>query len=171
MMEESPARDGCRSAPEAGTPPGAAARTYRRTAGTRILSAASALLFGGATVSVVAGRGPGVGALLAGALTILSLANLITAFGDRYTLGESGVVYSNRWLTRVGCRPRALAWTDVARVREHRRLQFGRADPAPSAVLLTARSGRKLVLDSLEDFDEVLRTVRRYCGRERPADG
>ena len=54
-------------------------------------------------------------------------------------------------------------------VREHRGLRFGRLEPHASALFLVLRSGRRLALDSLADFDAVLGTVRQYCSPAKTA--
>ncbi len=143
-------------------PPGAT-RTFRRSPGQRFLSVACAAIFLGGAVSMLLEGGLTIGASILLTLALLSLANLTGAYADRYTLGESGVLYENRLLGILGVRPRRLEWEDIERVREHRRLRFGRPDASPSALFLFPRSGRRMVLDSLERFDEVLDIVRRRC--------
>jgi hypothetical protein len=140
-----------------------AGRTFRRTLGTRLIGAACAILFVTGAASLAATSGPGPGVYLLGALALLSLANLVTACGDRYTLGEEGIEYGNVLLSRLGVRPRRVAWEEIVGLREHRRLRAGRLEERPSALFLTLRSGRRMVLDSLEDYDEVLRAVRGRC--------
>ncbi len=142
-------------------------RTYRRSAGTRIVGAGCALLFtgGAASFAVTNGATPGV-VVLAG-LALLSLVNLITACADRYTLSEAGIEYRNGLVSRLGGRPRRVAWSEVVRVREHRRLRASRSDAPPSALFLTLRSGGRIVLDSLENYDDILKTVRQRCGPDR----
>ncbi|HEU4403341.1 MAG TPA: hypothetical protein VFT43_14685 [Candidatus Polarisedimenticolia bacterium] len=142
------------------------ARTFRRTAGARLLGAACALLFTGAAISRAGAAGFTAGFALMGALAVLSLVNLAGAFADRYTLDAGGIEYRNAILALVGRGHRRVAWDDVIQVREHRRLRAGRPEDRPSAIILTPRSGRRLVLDSLQDYDEVVRAVRRRC---RPA--
>jgi hypothetical protein len=143
-------------------PAGGAGRVHRRSAGTRALAAGCAILFAAGAVSFWAASGPTAGALVSAALALLALANLVTALADRYTLGEDGIEYRNDLLCRLGRRPRRVAWSEIVAVREHHRLRAGRPELRPSAVFLTLRSGRRLVLDSLEDYDEVLRAVRRH---------
>jgi hypothetical protein len=115
--------------------------------------------------------GVGPAFVVCGALALLGLANVVTAWGDRYTLGDNGIEYRNALLARLGLPPRRLAWTEVDRVLEHTRPPRGRRDRQPHAVLLIPHSGRRLVLDSLENFDEVLRTVRGRCAGRTPAPG
>jgi hypothetical protein len=144
------------------------ARVFRRSLGFRLLSIGCAALFVGGAFSFLLESGLTAGGLVLAALALLSLINLIGAYADRYVLGESGIVYENALSRLVGMGPRRLAWDDVVRVREHRRLHLGRSESDPSVLFLFPRTGRRLVLDSLEEFDEVLRTVRRRC-RSEPA--
>ena len=87
---------------------------------------ACAALFVGVAVSVMLESGLTAGAVVLAVLALLSLFNLAGAYADRYTIGESGIRYENRILTRLGKRPRHLAWADIGRVREHRRLTRSR---------------------------------------------
>jgi hypothetical protein len=146
-----------------------APRTFRRTGGSRLLSAGCALLFVAGTISVVATSGITAGFFVLSGLSLLSLANALGAWADRYTLGASGIEYRNRFLELFGARPRMVRWDEVVQVREHRSVRLGRLEPHPSAVFLILRSGRRVVLDSLADFDDVLRAVRRYHDADRAA--
>ena len=139
-------------------------RTYRRTAGTRIVSAGCALLFVAGTISVGATSGMGTGFFVLSGLSILSLANALGAWADRYTLGASGLEYRNALLALFGARPRHVPWEEVVQVREHRSLRFGRLEPEASALFLVLRSGRRIVLDSLQDFETLKNTIQLYCG-------
>jgi len=145
-------------------------RTFRRAAGTRILSAlcAAILVFGALSMGAASGLTAGTIVLIV--LALLALANVVSAYADRYTLGASGLEYGNLVLSRLGMRPRRVPWEQIVLVREHRRFRAGRIEEEPSALFLTLRSGRRVVLDSLEDYDEVLRMVRRRCGAG-PGDG
>jgi PH (Pleckstrin Homology) domain-containing protein len=140
-------------------------RTFRRTAGTRIVGAACALLFVAGTISVGASYGLSAGFFVLAGLSILSLANALGAWADRYTLGATGLEYRNALMAVFGARPRLVPWEEVVQVREHRSLRFGRLDPQPSALFLVLRSGRRVVLDSLQDFDALRTAVHHYCGR------
>jgi hypothetical protein len=144
-----------------------APRVYRRTLGTRLLAGACAALLTSGALAAAINSGLSGGVLFLAALALLSLANLVTAFGDRYTLSEQGIEYGNRLLRPLGRAPRRVAWGDIERLREHHRRRPGGAASAPSALFLTTRSGRRLVLDSLERYDEVLATVRRHCAAGR----
>lgn len=146
----------------------AGARTFRRAAGTRILSALCAALFVSGAASMGATAGLTTGTLVVGLLGLLSLANLVTAYADRVTLDASGIECRNLLLSRLGVPPRRASWGEVVHVREHRRFKAGRVEEDPSALFLTLRSGRRLVIDSLEDYDEVLRIVRRRSAAARP---
>ncbi len=155
----------------AGPPPAIAApaapigtRTFRRAAGTRAASSACVLLFVAGTASVGATSGITPGLILLAGLSLLCVANAAGAWADRYTLGETGIVHRNALLAIIGARPRHVPWEDVVQVHEHHRLSFGRLEPRASALFLVLRNGRRLVLDSLADFEEVLSTVRRHCG-------
>jgi hypothetical protein len=141
----------------------APSRTYRRTWATRTLSAVCAILFlgGAATVGSSSGWTPWFFTLAA--LALASLASLISAFADRYTLSETGIEYRNAVLARLGVRPRRVAWEDVVQVREPRRPRAGGGEPRAGPLFLTLRSGRRMVIDSLQDYDEVRRTVRLRC--------
>ena len=139
-------------------------RTFRRTAGTRIVSAGSALLFVGGTISVGATSGLGAGFFVLSGLSILSLANALGAWADRYTLGAAGLEYRNTLLGLFGARPRLVPWEEVVQVREHRSLRFGRLEPQASALFLVLRSGRRVVLDSLQDFEALKSAVHEHCG-------
>jgi len=139
-------------------------RTYRRTVGTRIVSAGCALLFVAGTLSVGATSGLGMGFFVLSGLSILSLANALGAWGDRYTLGAAGLEYRNALLALFGARPRLVPWEEVVQVREHRSLRFGRLEPQASALFLVLRSGRRVVLDSLQDFETLKTAIQLYCG-------
>jgi len=68
---------------------------------------------------------------------------------------------------------RRIAWRDVIAVREHRRLHPGGGEASVSALFLVPRTGRRLVLDSLHDFDEARALVARCRGsslNSPPAD-
>jgi len=139
-------------------------RTYRRTAGTRIVSAGCAFLFVAGTLSVGATSGLGMGFFVLSGQAILSLANALGAWADRYTLGAAGLEYRNALLALFGARPRLVPWEDVVEVREHRSLRFGRLEPQASALFLVLRSGRRVVLDSLQDFETLKTAIQLYCG-------
>lgn len=139
-------------------------RTFRRTAGSRAASLASTALLIAGAISVAISSGPSPGLVILSALSLLSLANALGAWADRYTLDDSGITYRNAVLQSLGSAPRRIAWEEVVQVREHRSPRFGRLDPQAGALFLVLRSGRRVVLDSLQDFDALRTAVRRRCG-------
>lgn len=143
------------------------ARTFHRSAGARAISSACALLFVAAAVSTVAMGGVTPAFFILAGLSLMSLASLLGAWADRYTFGEAGIEYRNVLLARLGARPRLTPWSDVVGVREHRGVRFGRLEPHASALFLALRSGRRLVLDSLADFEAVRGAVRHYAAAAR----
>jgi hypothetical protein len=85
------------------------------------------------------------------------------------TIGPHGVESRNLFLSVLaGGRPpfagRALPWSDIVRVQEHRRPGSAPADP-PRALFLVPVKGKRLALDSLEEFDEVVSLVRSGTSR------
>lgn len=147
------------------------ARTYRRSGWTRLVGAGCAVLFVGGAISSAARGGIGYGFVVLAGLAVLSLCNLVTASADRVVISDAGLEVRNGVLRRFGQPDRRVAWEDVVGVREHRRIGGGRPEALPSAVILTLRSGRRLVLDSLENYEEILDAVRLHCGRDRPTGG
>lgn len=148
-----------------------AARTYRRSAGTRAVAVVCAVLFGGAATYSITTSGLAPGSVVLTSIALVSLANLVTAWADRFTLGEEGLEYRNLLLERLGRPPRRVAWSDIVGVRGLHRPVPGSASPPPAtssrALFLIPRSGRRIVLDSLERHDEVLRTVMQRVDAER----
>lgn len=140
-------------------------RVFRRSTGARVVGTACALLFTGGAVSAAAGAGAGPAFFVLLGLAALSLVNLAGAWADRFILDDGGIEVRNAVWERCGKRPRRVAWADVAGVREHRRPGAGASD-APTALFLTPRTGRRLVLDALRDFDEARRLVRHHCGTQ-----
>ena len=138
----------------------AAARTYRRTTGTRILAAACLAILAGSTIATASRIGVSLSCFVLGALSLLAVMNAATAFGDRVTLDDRGIAIANAWLARLGRGPRRVAWEDILSLREHHGLRPGGTDHAPRAIFMEVKSGRRLVIDSLQDFDAVVRTVR-----------
>ena len=148
-----------------------APRTFRRSSSSRLLGTGCALLFLAGAASFASARGAGHGFFVLAGLTLLALANALGAWADRYTFSASGIEYRNALLGLLGARPRLVLWEDVVEAREHRALRTGRLEARPSAVFLVLRSGRRLVLDSLEDLDEAIRLVRRHHGARDSGDG
>lgn len=134
-------------------------QTYRRNATTRMVGVAATALFVSGSISSLILSGPGAGFALLGILALLSLVNLVTAWGDRLVLDAEGIEQRNLLLSRIGMRPRRLLWREIAAVRQHHGPASGRSTGAPRALLLIPRSGRRMVIDSLERYDEVIRVV------------
>jgi hypothetical protein len=132
-------------------------RTFRRSLTARLASLVALLLFGATVAARVAAGETDTGAAILAGLALLSLIGVIGAWGDRVTIDADGVVSRNvilSWYTR-------LAWSDVLRVQEHRRP--GAPDTeSPRALFLVPVRGRRLALDSLQDFDEACRLVRQH---------
>jgi hypothetical protein len=150
-------------------------RTHRRSTGSRCLAVVVLAILIAAAIAAASGAPrpgagdaapwrPGAGApwavdVLFG-LAILAALNCVAAFGDRVTLDERGIEVRNVWLAWAGRRSRRVAWEDITWIREHHGLRPSGRDAAPRAIFLGVRSGRRLVLDALEDFDAVIRVVR-----------
>lgn len=139
--------------------PDGGVQSYRRNAATRIVAVAAAALFVSGSISSLILAGPGTGSTILGLLALLGLVNLLTSWGDRLLLDADGIEQRNLLLSRLGVRPRRLAWSDIAEVREHRGPASGRSSGAPRALVLVPRSGKRMVLDSLERYDEVIGAV------------
>jgi len=159
-------------------PPGPdPARTYRRSAGTRVVAVTCVALLVAAAASVIATSGITDGFLVLAGLALLSVVNLAGAMADRITLDAHGIEQDNAWLRRLGLRrPRRVAWDDIVRLREHHRRRAvpaggGSSGASPAALFLTLRSGRRMVIDSLERYDEAVVTIRRHCGHGAAAGG
>lgn len=142
-------------------------RTFHRSAGSRAVSSACALLFVSGAASAGSAGGVTPAFFILTGLSLVSLASLLGAWADRYTVGEEGIEYRNVLLVRLGARPRLTPWSEVVAVREHRGLRFGRLEPHASALFLALRSGRRLVLDSLADFEAVRGAVQHHCAASR----
>ena len=145
--------------PAAASRPDGGVQTYRRNAATRMVGVAAAALFVSGSISSLILSGPGAGFAFLGLLALLSLVNLVTSWGDRLNLDTEGIEQRNLLLTRLGVRPRRLAWSEITEVREHRGPASGRSSGAPRALVLASRSGQRMILDSLERYDEVIRAV------------
>jgi hypothetical protein len=139
-------------------------RTFRRSLSARAVSLVALLTFGLGLASRTSSTPSGPGWFLLLALTFASLAGVVSAWGDRVTIDARGVETRNVLLAKLtgGRSPfagRLLAWADVLRVQEHRRPGSAPADP-PRALFLVPVKGRRLALDSLEDFERVVELVR-----------
>jgi len=147
--------------------PPAAPRVYRRTLTTRIVGAAAAALFVGGAIAMAANGRPTAGAIAMAALAVLSLVNLAGAWADRYVFDDDGFEHRNALFQWLGVQARRVAWVEVERVWQHRRPLLGAATSShPTALFLRLRSGRRVVLDSLEDIGEILATVERRIRRD-----
>ena len=147
-------------------------RTFRRSLSARTVSVVALLMFGLALATRTTAGDFGVAWYVLAALTLASVAGVVSAWGDRITIDPRGIETRNVLLARVsaGRSPfagRRVAWADVLRVQEHRRPGSAGTDP-PRALFLVPVKGRRLALDSLEDFDEVVRLVRAGLAPGRP---
>ena len=140
-----------------------APRTFRRSLTARLASLTALLLFGAAVVVRLAAGETGTGLAILAGLAVVSLIGVVGAWGDRVTIDADGVAARNALLSVAG---RRLAWNDVVRVQEHRRPGAAATDP-PRALFLVPARGRRLALDSLQDFDEACRLVRLHLKRPR----
>ena len=140
------------------------ARTFRRSLWLRTLGLLTTLLLCAATAARLAAGETGVGFWILLALAVLSLIAAVGAWGDRVRLDADGLEVRNLVWMRLGLAGRRLAWSDVVSVREHRRARPGSGDESVRAIFVMPRAGRRLVLDSLQDFDEARRIIARRCG-------
>jgi len=141
-------------------------RTFRRSLAIRIFSLLTTLFLTGAVAVRLAAGDLGIGFWVIVALAILSLIGFVGAWGDRVRLDDEGVEVRNVFWSLLRLSGRRLAWRDVIAVREHRRLRPGGGEAPVTALFLVPRSGRRLVLDSLEDFD----AARAMVARRRVAE-
>lgn len=135
---------------------------YRRSFGIRALSVACLLVFSCMECAHLSsgGRLLSFGGILLGALSLAGLAASFLNLGDRYALDERGIRYENLLLARLGIRlSRAVAWSDVRSMRIHHGIRFGMREEHPSALFLDVAGGRRFVIDSVEDFDEIQRLI------------
>jgi len=147
-----------------GIDPAAGGRTFRRSLSARVVSATALALFGLAVASRALAGDFGAGVLVLIVLVLISAAGIVSAWGDRVTIDRRGVESRNLLLARLGVRGRLagrlLTWPEIVRVQEHRRPGAAPSEP-PRALFLVPARGRRLALDSLEDFDQVIVLVRR----------
>jgi hypothetical protein len=128
-------------------------RTFRRSLSIRLLSLLTTLFLAGAVASRLLARELGPGLWVITLLAVVGLVGVIGAWGDRIRLDDDGVEVRNLLWSCLRLPGRRLAWRDVVAVREHRRPRPGGESPV-SALFLVPRTGRRLVLDSLVDFEE-----------------
>lgn len=147
-------------------------RMFRRSLSARVVSVTALVLFGLAVATRTVSGDFGAGYYLLAALVLVSIAGVVSAWGDRITIDAAGVETRNLFLSRLpGLGPRArrrLAWSDILRVQEHRR-PGSDSKEAPRAIFLVPVRGRRLALDSLEDFDRVVALVRQGMSNRPPA--
>ena len=163
--------------PEGPTPPPPAAAAepddgihiYRRNTATRMIGVAAAVLFLSGAISSLVLSGPGIGSAALALFALLGLVNLATSWGDRLILDAGGIEQRNLLLAHFGLRPRRLAWHDIAEAREHRGPGSGQSSGPPRAVVLVPRSGRRMVLDSFEHYEEIIRAVTERAPSNRTA--
>ena len=90
--------------------------------------------------------------------------------GDRYRIDEQGIQYANPLLARMGLPvERRIDWHEVVSVRAYRPLRFGARDDAPTALFLNLVTGRRFVIDSVERFEEVHRSITTRLGNIAPS--
>ena len=148
-------------------------RTFRRSWGIRALSVACVLLFGALEVYHLAGGGALIsfGGILLGAFLAISGVATLLNLGDRYALDGEGIAYANPLLARLGLRvDRRIVWSEVVSVRAHHALSHGAREEKPGALFLDLVSGRRFVIDSVEDFDEIHRIISQHTATRTPVD-
>ena len=137
-------------------------KIYRRSFGARALSLGSLALCSVLEFAHLASGGPllSFGGLFLATLVALSLAASLLNLGDRYGIDESGIRYANPLLARLGVLlDRSVAWTEIRSIRAYRGMRFGVREDHPSALFLEVSGGRRFVIDSVEDFDEIHRHI------------
>jgi hypothetical protein len=119
---------------------------------------------------------------IVGLVVALAAAGAVLAFGDEVVLDDGGIRTRNRLLSRLGLarfglgRDRFLPWGGVLQMRAFHGLQrpaggeAGGERRAPRALFLFPDSGRRLVLDSLQDMDR-LQARLEECLRASGAPG
>jgi len=128
----------------------------------RVLSLGSLLLFAVLEVAHLRSGGKllSFGGLLLGSLILLSFAATLLNLGDRYKVDDGGIQYANLLLSRLGLAlDRRVAWEEIVSVRPYHSLRFGMREEHPSALFLSLTSGRRFVIDSVENFDEIHRAI------------
>ena len=120
---------------------------FRRTLMTRlspvlVAGAAAAMLLAAAVSGSLALGG---WSLAMGALLLAGVVGAVLALGDEVVVDGGGVLLANRWLGRS----RSVPWADIARVQPMGRGRRSRT------IFLVLVSGRRLVLDSLQDMERL----------------
>lgn len=137
-------------------------KIYRRSFSMRALSLGSLLLFAILEYAHLTsgGRFVSFGGLLLAVLILLSCLATLLNLGDRYRVDERGIQYANLLLSRLGLAfDRRVAWEEIVAVRPYHSLRFGMREEHPSALFLSLTSGRRFVIDSVENFDEIHRAI------------
>ena len=137
-------------------------KTFRRSVGTRLLSVGCVALFAALEIYHLAtgGGAASLGGILLGGLLAISVGATVLNLGDRYRVDEEGIGYANPLLARLGLRlDRRVAWREVVSVRAHRGLKHGVKEEKASALFLTLASGRRFVIDSVDEIEEIHRLV------------
>ena len=128
----------------------------------RALSLGSLLLFALLEFSHLAtgGRFLSFGGLLLAVLTAISLLACLLHLGDRYGIDERGIRYANPLMARMGLAlERSVAWSEIRSMRAHHGIRFGTREEHPSALFLEIVGGGRFVIDSVEGFDEIHRSI------------
>jgi hypothetical protein len=135
----------------------------------RVLSVGSLLLFALLEAAHLRSGGKllSFGGLLLASLILLSFAATLLNLGDRYRIDEGGIQYANHLLSRLGLAlDRHVAWEEIVSVRPYHSLRFGMREEHPSALFLSLTSGRRFVIDSVENFDEIHRSITAHLVRD-----
>src|SRR5439155_13807656 len=126
----------------------------------RLLSVGSLLFFAALwTYHLATGGGLlSTGGLILGSLALLCAVASLLNLGDRYRIDDEGIFYANPVLARLGVHlERGAAWREVASVRIPRSLARGVREEVGGALFLHLVSGRRFVIDSVEEFAEMRR--------------
>jgi len=141
--------------------------TYRRSLGIRALSLACLILFTllGFAHFFSGGRFLSFGGLLLSILFALSLVATLLNLGDRYRIDDQGIQYANPLVARLGLSlDRKVAWPEIVTMRPFRGIRMGVREEKVSALFLTVAGGRRFVIDSVENFEEVQRVIATRLG-------
>ncbi len=145
-------------------------KVFHRSLGVRALSVGCALLFGALWAYHFAAGGSllSPGGAIPGLLLLLSAGACLLNLGDRYSISEEGIRYSNPLLSGLGLRiDRSVRWGEVVSVRVHRGPAGGSRMGRPCALFLDLSTGRRFVIDSVERFEEVTHLIEARTGAER----
>ena len=149
-------------------------RRFRRSASARYGSLVALALFDGAAAWRLLAGDIGPGLFFTSALALLSAIGVAGAWGDAIILDARGARIENRFWQAMGRAPRAVAWADVAALREHFRLSAV-GERRLAAIFVVPARGRTLPLDALDDLDAAcalarahLDAARRDAAAERP---